>query len=292
VNETPRKFKGWTIPGDLPPLVSAFLKNPDSLPSELRVEENESLDVISGHYRLYQLRAGHRFSTDDILVAWYGSNHSSQVLRALDLGSGIGSVATIVAWKFPAARLTTVEAQSDSVRLARKSHRLNGIEARVQVIEGDFREAQAQIAGDKFDLITGSPPYFPLEAGLQSEHPQKIACRFEVRGDVSDYCKTAALHLASAGVFAFVFPIQPPHQAVRVSDALEKAGLCLIRSRPIALKEGEAPLLGLFLAMRADDLPEASRSGGFVEPPLTIRTLEGKISKEYQAVKQSIGFPP
>ena len=59
---------------------------------------NETLDAVSGHFRLYQLAHGHRFSTDDVLVAWYATENSPQANRILDLGSGIGSVALMVAF--------------------------------------------------------------------------------------------------------------------------------------------------------------------------------------------------
>jgi tRNA1Val (adenine37-N6)-methyltransferase len=101
-------FKGWAKPGIVPPGSSA---TPDIRPGE-------SLDAISGHFRILQLTKGHRFSTDDVLTAWYGSTWAPSVSRVLDLGSGIGSVATIVAWRFPAATLTTIEAQSGGLQRA------------------------------------------------------------------------------------------------------------------------------------------------------------------------------
>src|SRR5436309_829788 len=82
-----------------------------------------------------------RFSTDDVLTAWYGTQWAPRVGRAADLGSGIGSVALVVAWRLPGATLVTVEAQAISVRLARKSVRYNGLESRVDVREGDLRDA-------------------------------------------------------------------------------------------------------------------------------------------------------
>jgi len=36
----------------------------------VEVPDDESLDAISGHFRLFQLKRGHRFSTDDVLTAW------------------------------------------------------------------------------------------------------------------------------------------------------------------------------------------------------------------------------
>jgi tRNA1(Val) A37 N6-methylase TrmN6 len=45
----------------------------------------------------------------------------------LDLGSGIGSVGMIAAWRFQAQRFVTVEAQAESVALARRSAEYNGL---------------------------------------------------------------------------------------------------------------------------------------------------------------------
>jgi hypothetical protein len=44
--------------------------------------------------------------------------------------------------------------------------------------------------------------------------------------------------------------------------------------------------------MRAIDLPERIRAHPWVEPPLVIRTHNGRIHPEYSAVKLAIGFPP
>ena len=55
------------------------------------------------------------------------------------------------------------------------------------------------------------------------------------------------------------FPIAPDEQEARVRAGAAAAGLVMVRRRPVVLREGERPLLGLFVLMRADDLPEAMR---------------------------------
>jgi tRNA1(Val) A37 N6-methylase TrmN6 len=277
-------FKGWAKPGPIPPGLAAV--------GDKGIADNETLDAISGRFRLFQLRDGHRFSTDDILTAWYGTSWCPTARTALDLGSGIGTVGMICAWRLPGARFVTMEAQSESVTLARKSARYNGLTERYEIREGDFREPNILGDDEKFDLITGSPPYWPLEAGVKSEHPQKVACRFEVRGSVADYCSTASKHLTPGGFFACVFQIEPATQLERVKTAARDAGLTLIRQRPIVFREGEPPLIGLFGMTRSEDLPEKMRGRTWVEPPLIIRTRTGEIHPEYSAVKLSIGFPP
>jgi tRNA1Val (adenine37-N6)-methyltransferase len=274
-------FKGWAKPGPIPP-------GPGD---SLVVEPHETLDAISGHFRLFQLREGHRFSTDDILTAWYGTSWCPTARTALDLGSGIGTVGMICAWRLPGARFVTIEAQTDSVALARKSANYNGLSDRYEIREGDFRAPGVLHADERFDLITGSPPYFPPEAGVKSEHPQKLACRFELRGTVADYCATAAKHLAAGGFFACVFPVEPTQRS-RVESGAREAGLVIVRKRPVVFREGEPPLVGLLGLTRAEDLPEWFRGQTWEEPPLIIRTRDGKIHPEYSAVKLAIGFPP
>ena len=272
-------FKGWAKPGPVPP----------GALQDVEVPPGESLDAISGHYRLFQLSKGHRFSTDDVLTAWYGTAWAPTARTILDLGSGIGSVGMIAAWRCPGARLVTVEAQDDSVRLARKSAAYNGLEDRYEIRHADFRDASALRPEERFDLVLGSPPYFPPGTGIEGDHPQKVACRFEMRGDIGDYAAVAAAHLEPGGLFACVFPDE---QRSRVEAAAAAAGLVIVRRRPVVFREGEAPLVGLFGMVRAEDLPPAMRQRTWVEPPLVIRTAGGDVHPEYAAVKLSVGFPP
>ena len=276
---TETHFKGWAKPGPIPPGALA----PPVVPPD------ETLDAISGHFRIFQLRDGHRFSTDDVLTAWYGTSWAPAASRVLDLGSGIGSVGMIAAWRLPGARVVTIEAQEESVRLARKSAIYNGLQSRYDIRHSDFRSAGALVADETFDLVLGSPPYFPAGTGVEGDHPQKVACRFELRGDIADYARVAACHLAPGGVFACVFP---ENQRARLESAARAADVVIVRRRPVVFQEGEPPLVGLFLMMRSIDLPVAARGRSWVEPPLIIRASDGSVHPEYAAVKLAIGFPP
>jgi tRNA1(Val) A37 N6-methylase TrmN6 len=276
-------FKGWAKPGPVPP--GALGHGPE-------VEPGETLDAISGHFRLFQLTTGHRFSTDDVLTAWYGTSWCPSARTVLDLGSGLGTVGMIAAWRLPGTRLVTVEAQEDSVRLARKSAAWNGLSERYEIRTGDFREAGVLRPEERFDLVLGSPPYFPLGSGVEGDHPQKVACRFELRGTVADYCTVAARHLERGGIFACVFPVSPAEQHERVKAGAGASGLTMLRWRPVALREGERPLLGLFVLGRTMDYPERLSAQAWAEPPLIIRRRDGTVHPEYAAVKLSFGFPP
>src|SRR5687768_14088927 len=171
-------YRGWRRPGPVPP-------------GGVGTEEGETLDFICGNFRIFQYAKGHRYSTDDVLTAWYGTTCAPRVDRAADIGSGIGSVALIAAWRLPGATFCTVEAQEISIRLARKTVRYNGLESRFTLYRGDLRDDSVLVGEQPFDLVTGSPPYFPPGTATAAEHEQAVPARIEVRGNVADYARTA-----------------------------------------------------------------------------------------------------
>jgi tRNA1Val (adenine37-N6)-methyltransferase len=271
-------FKGWAKPGPVPPGAST----PPEVPAE------ETFDALSGHFRIFQLLDGHRFSTDDVLTAWYGTTWVPSAPYVLDLGSGIGSVGMIAAWRLHGALFVTVEAQGGSVALVRRSAAYNDLMSRYDIRLGDVRSPGVLQPDERFDLVLGSPPYFPPGTGIEGDHPQRVACRFELRGNIADYASVAGDHLAPGGVFACVFPEE---QSPRLERAARDAALTIVRRRPVIFREGEPPLVGLFLMMRGSDLPEATRERTWTEPPLVIRAKDGRVHPESAAVKLSVGFP-
>jgi tRNA1Val (adenine37-N6)-methyltransferase len=267
-------YRGWRRPGPQPP-------------GGVEPEGDETLDFLCGRFRIFQYAKGHRYSTDDVLTAWYGTTHAPRVGRACDLGSGIGSVALISAWRLPGAAFVTVEAQEMSIKLARKSVRYNGLESRFTLYHGDLRDESILTNEKPFDLVTGSPPYWPEGTASEASHPQAIPARIEIRGSIADYAKTAARILAPGGLFAFVFPTA---QLDRAFAAITEAGLILIRRRDVVFREGDPPLVTLFAASRAEDIPTTYQA--FAEPQLTIRKKDGSVDPEYSAIRLSFGFPP
>jgi tRNA1Val (adenine37-N6)-methyltransferase len=165
--------------------------------------------------------------------------------------------------------------------------RYNGVNARFTLFRGDLRDESILRSLAPFDLVTGSPPYWPPGAASEAAHEQAVPARIETRGSVADYAIAAARILAPGGLFAFVFPTI---QTERALEAVRDAGLALVRRRDVVFKEGEPPVITLFAATRAEDIPATYRA--FVEPPLTIRTADGGVDGEYSAIRMSFGFPP
>jgi len=273
-------FRGWRRPGPRPP-------------GGVEPGEGETLDFLCGSFRVFQAARGHRYSTDDLLVAWWGVRSAPRVGRLLDLGSGVGSVAMAAAWKLPGAEVVTVEAQGFSIALARRSVRYNGLEGRFRLLEGDLRDPGVLAGEEPFDLVLGAPPYFEPGTATEARHPQAVPARITTRGGVEAYAAAARRGLAPGGLFAFVWPAA---RAAEAGAALEGERLVLLRRRDVVFRDGEPPLVALFAASRAEDLPPDLPRGAdglpFVEPPLVVRRRDGRHTVEYAALRLSMGFPP
>jgi len=272
------RFHGWLRPGPLPP-------GGDS------PRDGETLDALSGHFRIFQYERGQRYTTDDVLAAWYATQWAPRVERAADLGSGISAIALMMAWRLPGARFVTVEAQEESVALALRSIRYNGLQDRFRVIHGDLRDENVLSGEEPFDLVTAAPPYFIEGTATEAEHPQAVAARVEKRGGVDAYARAAMRAMKPGGVFFVVFPTS---RLTEADNALRDEGFAIVRRRDVVFKKGQDPSLSLLVSMRAEDLPEdfVRRRIPWVANPLVIRTADGPFTADYATVRLAMGLPP
>lgn len=233
-------------------------------------QARETLSRLSGDWWIYQLAHGHRYATDDVLTAWAGVRAVPRAQSVLDLGAGIGSVGLMALNLLsPQARLVSVEVQPVSARLAQRSVEHNGLEERVEIRHGDLRDPSILNPGECFDLILANPPFLSPKAGSPPRHPQKAAARFELHGDIFDYCRVAALHLGPGSRFCFCHSARDP----RPAQALAEAGLDLLQRREIIFREGRPPHLALFCC-GAGGAPHSA-------PTLTVRDDSGTRTAEY-----------
>ncbi|HMG98178.1 MAG TPA: peptide chain release factor N(5)-glutamine methyltransferase, partial [Gaiellales bacterium] len=74
----------------------------------------------------------------------------------VDVGTGTGSIALALAARLPEASVTAIDLSPDALALAGENATLNGLEERVEFLQGDLL---APVAGRRFDLIASNPPY-------------------------------------------------------------------------------------------------------------------------------------
>ena len=232
---------------------------------------------------VFQRIKGHRFSSDDVVTAWVAMQVCPAPARVLDLGCGLGSVLLHVAWSAPQSTLVGVEAQAVSFALARKNIAHNHLGHRVRVHHGDLRDPEIiGSLGGPFDLITGTPPYFPADAATDAMDEQRAHARIEHRGGIEAYVHAAAQRLATDGWFVVC---SDADAALRLEQAAASQHFAVCGHYVVVPRAGRPPLFSVWA------LRHQSEAMPLVERELTLRDDAGERTADAKMLRAFSGFP-
>lgn len=239
-------------------------------PGEWQIVQDETLDdLILGNYSLYQARAGYRFSLDAVLLAHFVDLEKIQ--RVVDLGTGSGVIATLMAARSPAVQFIGLELQEDQVERARRSVKYNGLEERVSILQGDVRQVAEYIPPNSVELVVSNPPFRKKGEGKVSKNSEQAIARHELQGSLSDFVKGASQILTPGGRLAM---IQRSERFVEMIDLFRDNGIAPARLRWVhSFIHSQA---GLFLMEGI----KKDHAGVAVLPPLIIYEQPGVYSAE------------
>lgn len=233
----------------------------------------ETLDDLQNGYYLLQSENGFRFGMDAVLLADYTEIRPEE--KAMDLGCGNGILPLLLAARNPGIRITGLELNADSAELAKRNVAYNHLEDRIQIEQGDIREAVSRFGAASFDVLVSNPPYMILSHGRISPNEQIAMARHEVSCTLRDLVKAAAGLLRDHGR---LYLVHRPFRLAEILDTLREFRLEPKRMRlvhPFADKEANLVLL------------EALRGGNSritVEPPLIVYDEPGVYTEELRKI--------
>ena len=207
-------------------------------------EAEETVDeILGGSLRIVQKKTGYRFSLDALLLAHFAGLREGDDL--IDLGTGSGIVALILAGRYPCGRVLGIEIQEQLVRMAKRSAAMNGLDRCVEILQGDVRRPESLCAPRSFDAAVFNPPYRRFRSGRMNLDPEKTVARHETMGTAADFLAAAGHALREGGRVYTIYP------ATRIVEMLYRMRICriepkrlrIVHSRPggvgkLALVEG------------------------------------------------------
>ena len=132
----------------------------------------------------------------------------------LDLGTGTGIIPLLLSAKTRASHLTGLEIQEESADMAARSVALNGLEEKIDIVQGDIKEAGLIFGAASFDVVTCNPPYMIGQHGLKNPDAPKAIARHEVLCTLRDVIGQAAKVLRPGGNFFLV------HRPFRLAEIM------------------------------------------------------------------------
>mgnify|MGYP000906055067 FL=1 len=160
--------------------------------------------LFGGKVVIHQQRDGYRFSIDAVLLA--GLTRVKPGEKVIDLGTGCGAAALIMAAQTPGLEITGVEIQEELAELAERNVAVNSLSGRIAIVGMDFRKISERFSPESYDLVVSNPPYRKLDAGRTNPHRQRAIARHEICASVEDVAAAGKHLLPRGGRLAVIYP--------------------------------------------------------------------------------------
>ena len=231
---------------------------------------NERLDELhrNGYY-IIQNPEKFCFGMDAVLLSGFTRVKAGE--RALDLGTGTGIIPILLEAKTEGSQFTGLEIQPESVDMASRSVRINGLEDKVRIVEGDIKEASELFGASSFDVVTSNPPYMTAQHGLTNTAEAKKIARHEVLCTLEDVIRESARLLRPGGR---LYLVHRPFRLAEIMALMVQYRVEPKRMRLVYPFVDKEPNMVLIEGLRG------GRSRMTVEKPLIVYQEPGKYTDE------------
>lgn len=124
-------------------------------------------DLDRNGYKIIQNSDKFCFGMDAVLLSGFAKVKLKE--KVLDLGTGTGIIPILLEAKTEGEYFAALEIQKESADMARRSVSLNQLENKIEIFEGDIKEASHIFGRASFDVVTTNPPYMNENHGLKSK---------------------------------------------------------------------------------------------------------------------------
>ena len=236
----------------------------------IELKESERIDDLQrNNLKIIQDPDRFCFGMDAVLLSGFATAREGE--RVLDLGTGTGIIPILMSAKTKAKELIGLEIQADSADMALRSVRLNDLEDKVKIIQGDIKEAESLFDAASFDVVTSNPPYMINSHGLQNQEAPKAIARHEVSCTLEDVVAAAARCLKSGGKF---YMVHRPFRLAEIMVVMHEHRLEPKRMQLVYPFVDKEPSMVLIEGVRG------GKSRITVEKPLIIYENPGKYTPE------------
>ncbi|MBI4746177.1 MAG: methyltransferase [Deltaproteobacteria bacterium] len=183
-----------------------------------KINEDETLDEIGG-VRIIQKKRGYRFSADSLLLADFPD--LTGVTKVMDLGTGSGIIAILLARRSQEMSVVGVELQDTLFELAKRNVDLSSLSDRVEIVKGDMKGLKERFEAGRFDLVVCNPPYYPIGKGRIGPNLERTVARHEAAVTLADIIGASEYLLRDGGRVAVVYPADRYNEVISVMRRLK-----------------------------------------------------------------------
>ncbi len=211
-------------------------------------------------------RTAMKVGTDGVLLgAWCPVEGAC---RVLDVGTGCGVIALMVAQRNPSAVIDAIDIDHDAIEEASLNFERSPWSGRLTAMEADFNHLPGS---SRYDLLVSNPPYFTNgvlpsgDARTTARHTGSLSYRQLIEG--------ASRLLTDDGTLALITPTDAEQDIIEASTFASLSIRQVTRVIPV---DGNAAKRTLWILSHHDV--------SYCEDTLTIANADGSFTSEYIAL--------
>lgn len=225
------------------------------------------------HFSVAHHRSSMKVGVDGVLIGCWADTEGAS--RILDVGTGCGLIALIMAQRCRQASILGIDIDEPSVEEAQENVKGSQWSERIEIVKASFPDDfnSGKFSHQRFDLIVSNPPYF--NSGVtDAATPRELARHQGVLSPIS-LLRGGVQILNAGGGVAMVVPLEIAEEteaeAMRLGYALSRK--CLVRGH------SNAQWKRALLQWRFGHLPNGNYQG---EETLTLEVSPGVPTDSYR----------
>ena len=125
---------------------------------------NRTVDsILKGRISIIQLKHGFRFGFDAVFLAAFVNGflnkYKKKDVSLADIGSGVGTISLIIAYKNEKIKLTAIENNNQYLELAKENILNNNLKNQIKLLNSDIFKINKTLV-NTFDIVVSNPPFY------------------------------------------------------------------------------------------------------------------------------------
>ncbi len=180
-------------------------------------EEERFDDLQRNGYKIIQNPKKFCFGMDAVLLSGFAQVKQGE--KVLDLGTGTGIIPILLEAKTKGEHFTGLEVQPESADMAARSVAYNNLTKKIQIVNGDIKEAVKLFGPASFDVVTTNPPYMNDNHGIKNPNLPMAIARHEILCSLEDVIREGSKVLKENGRF---YMVHRPFRLVEIFTLMTK----------------------------------------------------------------------
>ena len=241
------------------------------------------ITMSTSNFRFKQFTVWHdkcamKVGTDGVLLgAWTPCevfNNQQSVFSILDIGTGSGLIALMLAQRCPNAQIDAIDIDEDAVAQARENFAASPWSERLHAHQVSLQEYS--LSTNRYSLIVSNPPYFV--DSLKNPDQQRQTARHTDTLSYGELVNCAARLLCKEGILALILPAEA--ETMILTEAAE-AGLVPTHLTHVYSKPGK-PMKRVLAAFKKGTDNSCKTTDFYIESETSPRSEEyAKLTEEF-----------